>query len=107
MSYLRVLPRDAFNEANLLKCIGKLTLLIEDSMLPGWRYEYDNGPFEICQNESDGSIYVANIEFTKNGERVEVFTPMNSRRPWPLCAFGAEYEGDFLFDDAGKLELTP
>ncbi len=30
MTYHRVLPRDAFNEAKLLKCIGKLTLLIED-----------------------------------------------------------------------------
>jgi hypothetical protein len=29
---IRVLPRDAFNDANLLKCIGQLVLLIEDDV---------------------------------------------------------------------------
>lgn len=29
-NYERVVPRDLFNEANLLKCIGKLVLEIEE-----------------------------------------------------------------------------
>lgn len=104
MSYIRVLPRDAFNEANLLKCVGKLTLLIEDKMLEGWSYEYDGSPFEIVQSEMDGSIYVGNIEFTKNGNTVSLCTPLNSRRAWPALVSGAGYDCDFLFDDAGNLE---
>lgn len=29
-SYRRVLPRDLFNEAKLLKCLGQLSLMIHD-----------------------------------------------------------------------------
>lgn len=103
MSYLRVLPRDAFNEANLLKCVGKLTLLIEDQMLPNWTYEFDNEAFAIEQDESDGSISVANIRFFHVGEWVRIYTPMNCKRAWPACAYGGSLEGDFIFDDAGKI----
>ncbi len=102
MSYLRVLPRDAFNEAKLLKCVGKLTLLIEDAMLPGWTYDYDGAPFNVCQDESDGSISVANLTFYKNADRVHVYTPMNCKRTWPACASGEDFDGDFVFDETGK-----
>jgi hypothetical protein len=102
MTYLRVLPRDAFNEAKLLKCVGKLTLLIEDRMLPGWAYDYDGAAFDVKQDESDGSISVANIAFTKDGERVTVGTPLNSKRAWPMLASGAGYDYVFVFDDAGN-----
>ncbi len=102
MGYLRVLPRDAFNESKLLKCVGKLTLLIEDRVLPGWSYEYDGASFRIEQDESDGSIAVRNLTFYKDGERVSVCTPMNSKRAWPALASGAGYEMAFLFDDAGN-----
>ena len=30
MSYARVIPRDLFNEANLLKCLGKVALILMD-----------------------------------------------------------------------------
>lgn len=102
MSYIRVLPRDAFNEAGLLKCIGKLTLLIEDGMLPDWTYDYDGGPFEIEQNQADGSISVRNVTFTKGDSEIWLSTPLNSRRAWPLKAEGGGYDGDFVFDDSGK-----
>ena len=35
MSYSRVAPRDLFNEANFMKCIGQITLLILDKNLTG------------------------------------------------------------------------
>lgn len=102
MSYLRVLPRDAFNESSLLKCIGKLTLLIHDGKLPEWSFSHDNEAFQIEQDESDGSISVANIEFVRNGERVRVCTPLNSRRKWPAMAYGGGLDGEFIFNDAGE-----
>lgn len=102
MSYTRVLPRDAFNEANLLKCVGKLTLLIEDRMLPGWSYDYDGEPFDIHQNEADGSISVRNVRFMKGDYEIYISTPLNSRRAWPAMATGGAYECEFLFDDTGK-----
>lgn len=102
MSYLRVLPRDAFNEGNLLKCIGRLTLLIEDRLAPDWTFEYDNGPFEIEQSQDDGSIYVSNIAFTFRGERVRLFRPLNARGSFPVYAV-SELAEFAVFDDAGDL----
>lgn len=109
--YQRVIPRDLFNEANLLKCVGRLVLLIEDGKLD-WRYDYDNTPFEIYQDESDGSIKIANIHFwdTTIGERIYVWNPLNSRAPWPVVAASALWEdgeekpvfdsnGNFIFND--------
>ena len=44
--YTRVLPRDLFNEAKLMKCMGLLTLLIHDELIPDClKFEYDQEPF--------------------------------------------------------------
>ncbi len=58
MAYLRVIPRDLFNEGNLLKCLGRIYINLES--LPGISAELveTGGPFHIEQNEDDGSIYV-------------------------------------------------
>ena len=104
---IRVLPRDAFNDANLLKCIGKLTLLIEEGHLPGLHYEFDGADqFDIQQDPGDGSTYVANILFfDEQGEPLEFYRSINSRENWPLRMFykGDEYyvfneDGDIIFD---------
>ena len=104
---LRVLPRDAFNDANLLKCIGKLTLLIEEEHLPGLHYDYDGEQqFRIEQDPGDGSTFVANIFFFDNeGEHVQLYRPINSRENWPLRMIykDSEYyvfneDGDIMFD---------
>lgn len=101
---IRVLPRDAFNDANLLKCIGQLTLLIEDGMLSNWHFHYDGEPFNIEQNEGDGSTSVTNISFWHKKRPVFLHRPLNSRTLWPLYAiynFG-EFEQS-VFDDAGNV----
>lgn len=101
MTYSRVLPRDAFNEAKLLKCVGKLTLMIEDGLLPAWHYHHDGDAFNIVQNESDGSISVANITFWRNKRQVHVVTPLNSKDAWPALMIDGENEY-YLFSDAGE-----
>lgn len=98
MTYTRVLPRDAFNEAKLLKCIGKLTLMIEDGELPAWHYHYDGEPFNIIQDASDGSISVANISFWRNKKSVRVFTPLNSKEAWPALFVDGDDEY-YLFNE--------
>lgn len=101
MSYLRVLPRDAFNEANLLKCIGKLTLLIEEKTI-NWRYEfkYPDEGFIIEQDESDGSIFVSNLYFyDESGEEMGLHRPLNSRESWPLMDKNYSY----IFNDKGEV----
>lgn len=104
ISYLRVLPRDAFNEANLLKCIGKLTLLIEDGLAPDWVFEYDNSPFDIQQSDDDGSIFVANIQLRFRGDPVRVFRPLNARDAWPLYAESGTGDSFSVFTESGALE---
>lgn len=104
-NYKRVLPRDLFNEAKLLKCMGKLTLLIEDKMIDNLIYHYDLEPFCACQNEADGSIYMGNIEVFRTGSeggKIELSTPLNSKEPWPLRALIGDEEFS-VFDDEGNI----
>jgi hypothetical protein len=98
---LRVLPRDAFNDANLLKCIGMLTMLIEDGAIDWLQYEYDGQAFDIRQDGASGATFVNNITFSiKDGDYIQHERPLNSRGNWPLVLFidGEEQEA---FDEKG------
>jgi hypothetical protein len=103
---IRVLPRDAFNDANLLKCIGQLVLFIEDGKI-NLGYEYDGEPFDIVQDESDGSTFVRNISFYTPGdnghagELIRHRRPLNSRNVWPLMLYLNDNEY-YAFDEKGN-----
>lgn len=92
MSYIRVIPRDLFNEANLLKCLGQIYLNLEKLNIPGVSLEHDGESFDIIQNPNDGSISVDNITLWKgelghsnvNISIIYFSRPLNSRDPWPL-----------------------
>lgn len=105
--YHRVLPRDLFNEAKLLKCLGRLCLLIEDQLckLTYSHDDTDNTGFTIEQMPECGGIYVTNLTFyTARGNELVVHAPLNSRRDWPLLF---EHAGGELpvFNDVGGLSL--
>jgi len=106
MSYLRVLPRDLFNEANLLKCLGQLWLLV-DGKAPAAQFDVEAvDAFRIMQNPADGSIFVLNLPFSMGGRRAHLSRPLNSREPWPLyISFQDHPEIDVapVFDDNGAL----
>lgn len=104
MSYQRVLPRDAFNEANFLKCIGQLTMALEDGFFPFIQYEYYGGPFEMEQ-DINGCLYTTAIDFFYNGERLQVTRPLNSREPWPLYIETESGSVD-IFNDIGEIVIT-
>lgn len=91
--YIRVIPRDLFNEANLLKCLGRLALLAERA--PGVLVDHDGGPFEVVQNDDDGSISVPSVDVRVAGVRLLLWRPLNAREPWPLWA---AVDGDPGFD---------
>ena len=101
MSYSRVIPRDLFNEANLLKCLGKLYINLEAYGNIGASMMNDGDDFIIAQNEDDGSIYCVNVHLMKNGESVSLFRPLNSRIEWPLMFNNYEDETNLVFDDFG------
>lgn len=89
MGYRRVLPRDAFNEANLIKCYGQLWLELEklglqECLITG--SAFDEAGFLIEQSMSSGAIYVENVVLIVQGNRVNLWRPLNSREPFPLYA---------------------
>ena len=107
MTYLRVIPRDLFNEAKLLKCLGKLSLLIHDgaNVPKGLLLDHlteENEGFEICQNESDGSLYVSNLELTHKGRTIGLRCPYNHKGAYPLQLCFEDEEGS-VFNDDGSL----
>jgi len=107
VSYHRVAPRDLFNESKLLKCVGKLVLLVENRDIPGLQYNYDGEePFVVDQDPSDGSISVSNIVFFDECScEVRCYTGLNSRDNWPLVISynGCEY---YPFDENGAYQLA-
>ncbi len=103
MSYNRVIPRDLFNEAGLLKCLGKL--IIAADTIPGLEFEHDGEAFAIVQDPSDGSISVANVVAWLNGMRLDLSTGLNARRSMPLefRLEGGEDGLDRVFNEDGSL----
>jgi len=103
MSYKRIIPRDLFNEANFLKCLGRLSLLVHDwegkiNNVP-YSIEYDGKPFDLEQ-DADGRLYCRNLRFYCDGNEVGLYRPLNSREPWSLLG---EYKGEeyYIFSDDG------
>lgn len=108
-NYIRVLPRDLFNEASLLKCYGALWIALDN--LEGAKAGFDEedvNAFEIGQDPNSGALTVANLTFYVRGERYYLMRPLNSRNPWPLWLEGDD-DSDFdpiaVFDDAGNLSV--
>lgn len=100
-NYFRVLPRDLFNEAKLLKCIGRLVILIDDGFaLNGMSFNHNGGPFKIGL-VADGHLTVTNIIFEINGVALFFKSGYNSKENYPLlCEHErCEYE---IFDEEGK-----
>lgn len=102
--YLRVVPRDLFNEADLLKMLGKVVIFIMDEAKLPWEYVHTDEPFIIAQDDSDGSIECMNIKFSLVGHEVKFTRPLNSREPWSLTAhyLGQEFP---VFDSKGRVVI--
>lgn len=106
MSYRRVIPRDLFNEAKLLKCLEQLYLMSERTgglLVVEFPHEGDpTKDFAIEQDPGDGSIFAKHIVVHWRGRCVPCYTPLNSKRAYPLYG---EIDGEQvqMLDDDGKL----
>lgn len=104
MTYERVIPRDLFNEGDLLKCLGRLTIALEDNREHNAATHHpDSGEsFTILQDASDGSISCPGVQLLVEGAAVPLYRPLNARERWSLWArFG--YEDVRVFDLDGNL----
>lgn len=85
-TYFRAIPRDLFNEAKLLKCLGQIALAELDKVFPeNVEISYDGKPFNIIQ-DVDGNLECANLTLYKNNEEVILFHPLNNKGSYPLRA---------------------
>lgn len=89
--YRRTIPRDLFNEAKLLKCYGQLYLNLERMGLHECLH-HDGEPFEVYQDDSDGGLYLANVELIINGQQPVLWCPLNARSTYPMLTYGMDDE---------------
>ena len=102
--YLRVMPRDLFNEANLLKCYGALYIELEKIGKEGrLQHRQQDYWWLVGQDEADGSLSVDNIELVVHGCIHHLFRPLNSRDPYPLYVRTSKEEEVSVFNDDGTL----
>lgn len=108
MSYTRVLPRDLFNEAKLLKCLGQLSLVLHDGVGvdPDWRliltHDDGDGPgFNIRQRNDDGGLWCKNLYLMTGPHFITLYTAYNSKEPFPLYFELQNFDGA-VFTDGGK-----
>lgn len=101
IDYLRVLPRDLFNEAKLFKCLGRVVLLIEDNMAPtNLSYAFDGCPFQVFLLK-EGSLTVTNLLFYLSEEGITLKTIYNSKANYPLLCQYRNEEVE-VFDESGN-----
>ncbi len=103
--YKRVMPRDAFNEGNLLKCLGRLFLLLDDRKDTQYTlvHEFIDRPFCIVQDETSGDITCSNVYMMLYCAHYLFWRPINSREPWPLFIETMNDDVISVFDEHGDL----
>jgi len=104
LNYIRVIPRDLFNEAKLLKCLGLLTLKIHDNQAPkGLKVEQIDDLFAIGLTQ-DGSLQCGSLEFSYNNKVLTFQSTYNSKSNFPFyCYF--DYCEYLVFDENGHFDL--
>lgn len=83
MTYMRVIPRDLFNEANLLKCYGQMWLNLERLGMQDC-LSYEGGAFQVAQNQDWGSLTLENVRLVVRDEICGLERPLNARSAYPL-----------------------
>lgn len=101
MKYSRVIPRDLFNEGNLLKCYGRLYINLEYLGLNELLW-HDGNAFQIEQGPS-GELTLANVKLIVRGTPCLIWRPLNARDPYPLYLADIEYDEEIeIFDITGE-----
>lgn len=102
-TYMRVIPRDLFNEAKLLKCVGRLCLLIHNGTgIEGMAFDHDDEPFDIELLDA-GYLQIGNIRFTLRDHTIAIIAQYNSKEQYPLYLY-YDYCEYRVFDEAGNFE---
>lgn len=104
--YTRVIPRDLFNEGNLLNLYGRLVILLGETNDHDAAFEQDQVPFFDVVQDVSGGLSIGNLTFLVRGDRYLLTRPLNSRSKWSLWLTSyddPDFEEIAVFDDAGEL----
>lgn len=105
MRYQRVVPRDLFNEAKLLKCMGRVCLLIHDNVLHQLTVE-DGGlglsGFKVDLSDG-GNLSISNLLVKQDGQVLNLVTTYNSKQNYPLMLIKEDYSEISVFEEDGEL----
>lgn len=104
VNYYRVCPRDLFNEAKLLKCMGRLCLYILDGITPVEMTNSDNGKGFKIGLLDEGSLTITNLTIKIKGKPYLFKTTYNSKANYPLFLQTEDYEDILVFDDEGNFD---
>jgi hypothetical protein len=102
MSYTRVIPRDLFNEANLLKCLGRIYINLETANVPNVELDHDGEAFDVQMDENSGALYASNVTLMVRGDPCRLVRPLNSREAWPLKMVDEQDEEIDVFSEDGS-----
>jgi hypothetical protein len=110
LDYLRELPRDLFNEANVLKCFGQLALFIlngcdDAHVATPATLRIDHEPttaFRVAQDDSDGAFYLPPVSVLAGDLPLILYVSLNDRRPYPLRFQDEQCAGDYVFQPNGN-----
>lgn len=102
MAYRRVVPRDLFNEASLLKCYGQLYIALETSQTPEAVLVGDGKPFDVQEDFGSGGTFLSNVKLLVRGTPCKLLRPLNSREKWPLYLIGDDEDETTVFNDDGS-----
>lgn len=110
--YQRVIPRDLFNEAKLLKCLGQLALFIHNGKDAKCtptpekltiEHENDENPeFKIRQLPELAGLTCSNLNIFYDNEYLTLYTNYNSKESYPLLYFTDDGEEIEVFDENGQ-----
>lgn len=105
--YVRVFPRDMFNEGDLLNCHGRLVIALENLESDARIDEDMTGGFRILQSQASGGTTIANVLFEIAGVPHRLERPLNARRRNPLMVECRADDPDFepvqVFEEDGAL----
>lgn len=105
MTYQRVIPRDLFNEGDLLNCLGRLWIKLDERRDHKAELIHTIGDtFKIEQDPADGSISAVSVVlWWPEARGAQLFRPLNAREKWPLWLRHGDEDDVRVFDLDGEL----
>ena len=107
MPYTRVIPRDLFNESKLLKCLGRLALLVHDGqfcdLLTVDAFALEGGGFDIDLDPSRNALFCRNLPFLNGDTRLYLISTYNSKSAYPLFCVTDDDNEIPVFEEDGEV----